>query len=94
MADKINEYYRNYFNPYLKFHRPSTFPTITVDEKGRKKRIYHTYLTPYDALKRIERVNRFLKARQTFEKLDKIAYQYSDNEFAQILREKERKLFE
>lgn len=94
MVDKINNYYKNYFNPYLNFHRPCAFPTITVDEKGRKKRVYHTYLTPYDALKRITGAKKFLKPGQTFEKLDKIAYQYSDNEFAQILREEERRLFE
>ena len=30
----------------------------------------------------------------SFKKLDIIAYQYSDNEFAEILREKERELFD
>ena len=94
MADKVNEYYRKYFNPYLNFHRPCGFPTITVDEKGRKKRIYHSYLTPYEALKGITEPSNFLKPTTTFEKLDKIAYQYSDNEFAEILRDEERKLFD
>lgn len=94
LADKINDYYRNYFNPYLNFHRPCGFPTIVVDEKGRKKRMYHTYKTPYEALKDITGADNFLKPEQTFEKLDKIAYEYSDNEFAEILRKEEIKLFE
>jgi len=94
LADKVNDYYRNYFNPYLNFHRPCGFPTIITDEKGRKKRIYHTYLTPYDALKRIVGADKFLKENISFEKLDIIAYQYSDNEFAEILRKEENKLFE
>lgn len=42
LTDKINHYYRNYFNPYLNFHRPCGYTTIIVDEKGRKKRLYHT----------------------------------------------------
>jgi hypothetical protein len=93
LVDKVNDYYRNFFNPYLNFHRPCGFPTITIDEKGRKKRMYHNYLTPYDALKRIVGGHKFLKGNISFEKLDKIAYQYSDNEFAEILREEEGKLF-
>ncbi len=38
--------------------------------------------------------DKFLKPNISFEKLDKIAYQYSDNEFAEILRNEERKLFD
>lgn len=93
-ADKINNYYRNYFNPYLNFHRPCGFPTIITDDKGRKKRMYHLYQTPYEALKSITGAQKFLKPGQTFEKLDIIAYQQSDNEFAETMREEERKLFE
>jgi hypothetical protein len=94
LTDKINHYYRNYFNPYLNFHRPCGYPTIVVDEKGRKKRLYHTYQTPYEALKNIKEGEKILKPNLSFEKLDKIAYKYSDNEFAQILRNEEKKLFD
>lgn len=92
-CDKINSYYKNYFNPYLNFHRPCGFPNIITDEKGKKQKVYDVYLTPYDALKRILGANKFLKYEQTFEKLDIIAYSHSDNEWAEIMREEERKLF-
>jgi len=94
LADKVNDYYKNFFNPYLNFHRPCGFPTITTDEKGRKKRMYHSYQTPYEALRGIREGHKFLKPNISFEKLDIIAYRYSDNEFAEILRNEERKLFE
>ena len=51
LSDRVNKYYKNFFNPYLNFHRPCGFPTIEVDDKGRKKRIYHSYLPPYEALR-------------------------------------------
>ena len=35
----------------------------------------------------------FLKEGITFEKLDIIAYQYSDNQYARIMRMKEKQLF-
>ena len=94
LADRVNEYYKNFFNPYLNFHRPCAFPTIETDDKGRKKRIYHSYLPPYEALKGITEGRKYLKSNISFEKLDKIAYQYSDNEFAEIVRNEERKLFD
>ena len=94
LSDRVNKYYKNFFNPYLNFHRPCGFPTIEVDDKGRKKRIYHSYLPPYEALKGITEGHKFLKPNISFEKLDKIAYRYSDNEFAEIVRNEERKLFD
>lgn len=94
MCDPINDYYKTFFNPYLNFHRPCGFPTIQVDEKGKKKKVYSLYQPPYEALKQIVGAKNFLKPGISFEKLDSIAYSYSDNEFATIMREEERKLFQ
>lgn len=94
LVDDINDYYQNFFNPYLNFHRPCAYPTIAVDAKGKKRKVYDVYQPPYEALKQIVGVDKFLKPGQTFEKLDTIAYAYSDNEFAAIMREEERKLFQ
>lgn len=93
MVDEVNSYYKNYFNPYLNYHRPCGFPTITIDKKGRKKKTYDVYQVPYERLKSISEAEKFLKPKKNFKKLDIIAYQYSDNEFAEILRKEERKLF-
>ena len=90
----INSYYKNFFNPYLIFHRPCAYPTITIDAKGKKKKVYDNYQVPYEFLKQMDRADKFLKPGITFDKLDKIAYQMSDNEFAGIMRKEERKLFE
>lgn len=93
-ADDFTDYYRQWFNPYLNFHRPSAFPTVEKDEKGKTRKVYTLYQTPYDAFKGIPEAHTFLKSRQTFQKLDTIAYEKSDNEFAEVMREEERKLFE
>jgi transposase InsO family protein len=34
-ADKINLFYKTYFNPYLNFHRPSAFPTRVMDDEKK-----------------------------------------------------------
>lgn len=93
MCDEINSYYKNFFNLYLNFHRPSVFPTIVVDEKGRKQKVYELYQTPYEHSKSLPDSQKYLRKEITFEDLDRIAYSYSDNEFATIMREEERKLF-
>jgi hypothetical protein len=92
-ADSINNYYKYFFNPYLNYHRPCAYPTITTDDKGKRTKRYDTYTTPYEALKSIKNAKRYLKPNVTFAKLDTIAYKYSDNEFAKLLRVEERKLF-
>ena len=93
-CDSINYYYKNYFNPYLNFHRPCGFPTIQADEKGKKTKVYNLYQVPYEFLKNLPESEKYLKPGISFENLDGIAYFHSDNEFATIMREEERKLFQ
>jgi len=97
VSDLINGYFQKYFNFYLNYHRPSLFATrIVTDRKGRERKIYDQATMPYEKLKEISKFKKksFLKQGVTFEKLDKIAYQFSDNEFAKILRKQERALFD
>jgi len=94
MVNDINSYYKNFFNPYLNYHRPCAYPTIQTDEKGKKKKIYNLYQTPYEHLKSLPNAETYLKKGVTFAQLDKIAYSHSDNEFATIMREEEQKLFQ
>jgi len=93
MVDEINNYYFNYFNPYLNYHRPCGYPTIITSPKGKVDKKYYTYMPPYEAMKKIARPKRFLKKETTLEQLDTIAYERSDNEHALLMRKEETKLF-
>jgi len=93
LVDEINDYYMKYFNPYLNYHRPCGYPTIITDEKGKVDKKYEIYMVPYEALKKTPNQKQFLKQETSFEKLDIMAYERSDNEFAKLMREEERKLF-
>lgn len=94
LCDDINYYYKNFFNPYLNYHRPCAYPTISTDVKGRKKKQYKRYQVPYEFLKSLADAQTYLKKGLTFADLDKIAYFKSDNEFARIMRREEDKLFQ
>ena len=90
----INEFLRKYMNPYLNFHRPCGFATDTVDKRGKIKKKYDTYLTPFEKLKTIPHVERYLKEGVTIALLEAVASQESDTECAEKMQKAKKKLFE
>lgn len=92
-AGAFNIFYQKYFNVYLNFHRPCGYPTIIVDKRGKQKKKYGAYQTPYARLKSLPDAKKYLKKGVTFETLDKVAFAKSDNEFAEILQKKKEELF-
>jgi len=92
-AGPINDFYGKYFNVYINYHRPSSYPTITYDENGKRRKKYQTYLTPYEKFKTIEQAEKYLRDDITFEQLEIIAKEKSDNEYAALMQEKKSILF-
>lgn len=94
-APQVNEFNQQYLMPYLNFHRPCLFPHIIIDDKGkqRKKYRYEDMMTPYDKLKFLNNAEQYLKKDVSFEKLDAIAHQISDNAAAQQLQVAKNQLF-
>lgn len=95
-AENLSDFFTDWFNPYLNYHRPCLFVTeIKVDKKGRETRVYGQATTPYEKLKEISNQQNkdFLKPTLSFTSLDKFAYRESDNQFALKMREQESKLF-
>lgn len=85
-APLIEEFYEQHFNFYLNFHRICGFATTKIDRKGKERKVYDVYQTPYEALKSHLNASDFLKEGVSFEILDKIAYAMSDNEFAEEMK--------
>ncbi|HUL12801.1 MAG TPA: hypothetical protein VLU73_11635, partial [Methylococcaceae bacterium] len=81
---------------YLNFHRPCHFPTVSVDAKGklRKHYRYQDMMTPYEKLKSLPEAQRHLKPGITFQQLDAIASECSDNEAARRLNQARIELFQ
>lgn len=96
LAPTINQFYKECFNEYLAYHRPCGFATLVKDKKGKEKKTYkqENYKTPYEKLKSLENAHHFLKENETFQRLDKIAYKKSDNDFAEEMQKQKQKLFE
>jgi len=92
-AEKVDQFYQEYFNIYLNYHRPCGFATLTVDKRGKEKKKYDVYMTAYEKLKSLPNAEQYLKDRVTFTELDKIAYAFSDNEWAEKMQKAKQKLF-
>lgn len=92
-APSFNKFYKECFNIYLNYHRPCGYATITADKRGKQKKKYDIYQNPYARLKSLPGTEKYLKKGITFEKLNKVAFASSDNEFAEILQKKKQELF-
>ncbi len=66
------------------FTFPVPFLLKVIDQKGKiKKRYrYQDYYIPYEKLRSIQEVQKYLKESITLEILDRIAKRYTDNEMA------------
>lgn len=92
-AGRINEFYRNHFNPYLNFHRPCGVREIKTDKNGKQKIVYKWYATPWEILRQLPSVSRWLKNDVTVSDLNRIARQVSDTESAKEMQTEKGKLF-
>lgn len=93
-AKILNEFCQKWLIPYLNYHRPCGFATSIFDRKGKEKKIYETYMTPYEKLKSINNAGSYLKRHIFFEDLDKRAYAESDTEFGLKMKNSKEKMLQ
>jgi transposase InsO family protein len=92
-AASIHEFYEEYLNPYLNFHRPCGQAEVVSDVKGRQKRVYRRYETPWEVLRKIPDVGDYLKPGQRLEGLAELAAAESDTACARRMQAAKDKLF-
>jgi transposase InsO family protein len=92
-AEAILLFYRDHFNPYLNFHRPCGVPETTTDRKGKQRRVYRRYATPWELLQQIPEFSACLKPGITCQDLQRVARACSDTVAARAMQEAKRKLF-
>ena len=83
-AGALQKFYTAQLNPYLNFHRPCGFATVSYDQRGKRKRVYKAkdYATPYEKLKALAEAASYLKEGVSFDCLDRQATCLSDTECA------------
>ncbi|HLJ16596.1 MAG TPA: hypothetical protein VKV15_19020 [Bryobacteraceae bacterium] len=83
-AERVQKFYTAHLNPYLNFHRPCGFATVSLDARGKRRRSYPAgdYQTPYEKLKSLPEAAQYLKPELSFAQLDRLAARMSDTECA------------
>jgi transposase InsO family protein len=93
-AERLQKFYTAHLNPYLNYHRPCGFATLSYNARGKRKRTYRhqDYATPYEKLKSLPAAARCLKPGLSFELLDRFADARSDTECARRMRQAKSRL--
>jgi transposase InsO family protein len=92
-AEGINTFYQEHFNPYLNFHRPCGVPELKKDSKGKTRRTYKWYATPWEILRQLPGVAGSLKEDLTIEQLERLAGTQSDTGAATQMQQAKVRLF-
>lgn len=93
-AEAVQKFYTAHLNPYLNFHRPCGFATVSQDARGKRKRKYELkdYATPYEKLKSLPKATDYLKENMSLARLDQLASSMSDTECAKKMTTAKAKL--
>lgn len=92
-AEAFDQFYRQHFNPYLNFHRPCGVPEVSVTAKGKQKRVYRWYATPWEILRQLPGLAGFLRPDLTVDQLAQTASAKSDTQAAVEMQAAKNKLF-
>ena len=92
-AAALQSFYVQYFNPYLNFHRPCGVPEKTVDKRGKEKKRYRWYATPWEILRQLPGVAGYFKPGVTLRELENWAGRQTDMQAAAAMQAAKQKLF-
>ena len=93
-ADRINDFYREYLNPYLNYHRPCAQADVQIDDKGRKRITYKRYQTPLETLSLLDKPAQYLRDGLSINALKRVAAAISDTDAARRMQQANAKLFD
>ena len=91
-AEAFDQFYREQFNPYVNFHRPCGVPEVVTDAKGKQKRVYRWYATPWEILRQLPGLVGFLRPDVTVDQLARIAAAKPDTQAAAEMQKAKRAL--
>jgi len=91
-ADEVDQFHRQYLNPYVNFHRPSAVPEIIQEPNGKRRRVYRRWATPLEILMQTPQCESYLRADISMDELRRQAAKQSDTEAAIEMQQAKKKL--
>jgi len=93
-AAPVNQFYTGFLNPYVNYHRPSAQAEVQIDAKGRIRRLYKQWQTPFEKLLSLDRPQQFLRPGLSIGALKRVAATMSDTEAARRMQQAKYTMFE
>jgi len=83
----------DHLNDYVNFHRPCGQAEVLTNAKGKQRRVYRRYQTPWETYQKLPKAGSYLKAGQTLRMLEEKARAESDTENANLMQQAKAILF-
>jgi hypothetical protein len=93
-APLLNEFNKQYLNPYLFYHRQCAYADDEIDSHGKVRKVYRTYLTPCEKLLSLPSVEQYLREGITVESLRTEASDKTHLASAEEMQKAKQQLFE
>jgi len=88
----MDQFHREYLNPYVNFHRPCAVPTVVTAANGKRRRIYERWATPFELFRDLPDGQSRLRPGVSLNELTRFAQRQSDTEAALALQRAKRDL--
>lgn len=92
-AEAITRFYAECMNPYVNFHRPCAVPELRDMGKGKRKRVYRRWATPWELLQQVPDFANYLRPALDADQLRATAALQSDTEAALAMQRAKQELF-
>ena len=92
-AEAVNQFHRQFLNPYLNFHRPCGIPELRTLARGKIKRVYRQWETPWEILRGLPNWEASLRPEANPGELHRQASTQSDTDAAVAMQQAKRDLF-
>ena len=86
-ADAVNQFHRRHLNPYLNFHRPCGIAELRTLPRGKIKRVYRRWETPWDILRGLADWETTLRTETNAAALQRQASAQSDTDAAMAMQQ-------
>ena len=91
-AEVVDQFHRQYLNPYVNFHRPCAVAEIVEEANGKRRRVYRRWATPLEIFSQTPQCETYLRPGVSLTELERFAKIQSDTEAAIEMQRAKRQL--
>jgi hypothetical protein len=91
-AEAVDQFHRQFLNPYINFHRPCAVAQIMEESNGKQRRTYPRWGTPFEIFSQTPQCERYLKPGVSLVWLQQFAQKQTDTEAAIAMQQAKQKL--